>query len=177
MSLLERLAHNNAWANLRLHRAVGALEVAAYRATRTSFFPSIHQNLTHILFVDEYYVDGLVAGGRGADVWIGLEAFERDGSFAELARRQREVDLVLVRAAATIDPATPVRLQRRDHVQVDRADSVLLHLYQHQIHHRGQVHAMLSGTSVAPPQLDEFFLADELPLRAAELAELGLPAR
>jgi uncharacterized damage-inducible protein DinB len=28
----------------------------------------------------------------------------------------------------------------------------------HQIHHRGQAHAMLAGTSVAPPQLDEFFL-------------------
>jgi hypothetical protein len=33
---------------------------------------------------------------------------------------------------------------------------------------------MLSATSVAPPQLDEFFLADEAPLRVAELAELGL---
>jgi len=45
----------------------------------------------------------------------------------------------------------------------------------HQIHHRGQVHAMLAGTRVAPPQLDEFFLREELPLRAHELDELGLP--
>ena len=36
---------------------------------------------------------------------------------------------------------------------------LLLHLFQHQIHHRGQAHAMLSGTEVAPPQLDEFHLA------------------
>ena len=36
--------------------------------------------------------------------------------------------------------------------------NTLLHLFQHQIHHRGQAHAMLAGTSVAPPQLDEFFL-------------------
>ena len=47
------------------------------------------------------------------------------------------------------------------------------HLFEHQIHHRGQAHAMLSSTSVAPPQLDEFFCANEAALRAAELAELG----
>jgi uncharacterized damage-inducible protein DinB len=43
----------------------------------------------------------------------------------------------------------------------------------HQIHHRGQAHAMLSETSVAPPQLDEFLLANDAPLRAADLAALG----
>jgi hypothetical protein len=32
---------------------------------------------------------------------------------------------------------------------------------------------MLSGTTIQPPQLDEFFPADEAPLRAAEFAELG----
>jgi hypothetical protein len=36
---------------------------------------------------------------------------------------------------------------------------------------------MLAGTSVKPPQLDDFFLAGDAPLRAAELAELGLPVR
>jgi hypothetical protein len=36
---------------------------------------------------------------------------------------------------------------------------------------------MLSGTRIKPPQLDEFFLAEELPLREAELKELGLPLR
>ena len=33
---------------------------------------------------------------------------------------------------------------------------------------------MLSGTSVSPPQLDEFFSVGEAPLRAAEFAELGM---
>ena len=55
----------------------------------------------------------------------------------------------------------------------ERCDRLLMHLFQHDIHHRGQAHAMLSATSVAPPQLDEFFAADEAPLRANEFAELG----
>jgi uncharacterized damage-inducible protein DinB len=41
------------------------------------------------------------------------------------------------------------------------------------VHHRGQAHAMLSGTRIKPPQLDEFFCEGEAPLRAAEFAELG----
>ena len=56
----------------------------------------------------------------------------------------------------------------------DAAVQLLAHLFQHQIHHRGQAHAMLAGTTVEPPQLDEFFCANEAHLRAAELAELGL---
>ena len=51
--------------------------------------------------------------------------------------------------------------------------SLLLHLFQHQVHHRGQAHAMLSATRVAPPQLDEFFSIGEAPLREAEFAALG----
>jgi len=50
---------------------------------------------------------------------------------------------------------------------------LLLHLFQHQIHHRGQAHAMLSATSVSPPQLDEFFASEEAPLRAEEFVALG----
>jgi uncharacterized damage-inducible protein DinB len=57
----------------------------------------------------------------------------------------------------------------------ERAGDILLHLFEHQIHHRGQVHAMLAGTRVAPPQLDEFFLREELPLRRRDLEALGLP--
>ena len=70
-------------------------------------------------------------------------------------------------ATVVLDRGEGVRFEERTH-------AVLAHLFVHQIHHRGQVHAMLSGTSVAPPQLDEFFLDQDLPLRAAELASLGL---
>ena len=53
--------------------------------------------------------------------------------------------------------------------------SILEHLFQHQIHHRGQAHAMLSSTSVKPPQLDEFFLAGE-EASAARRAAAARPA-
>jgi uncharacterized damage-inducible protein DinB len=155
--VMVRMAHNNAWANLRLHRAVGQLDDSAYRAKRTSFFPSLHLTLTHILFVDMFYVDALEANGRSPP-WQEAETFEQSGTFAVLRERQRAVDMRLVACAAgKLDDE--IRMQREHHVQTDTRANVLLHLFEHQIHHRGQAHAMLSGTDVKPPQLDEFFRA------------------
>ena len=55
--------------------------------------------------------------------------------------------------------STPRRRRpRRRGIVPERTDALLAHLFQHQIHHRGQAHAMLAGTPVPPPQLDEFFL-------------------
>ena len=66
-----------------------------------------------------------------------------------------------------------VKVNREVRVQRERRDRLLLHLFGHQIHHRGQAHAMLAGTDVPPPQLDEFFSIGEADLRAGEFAELG----
>jgi uncharacterized damage-inducible protein DinB len=52
-----------------------------------------------------------------------------------------------------------------------------IHLFMHQTHHRGQVHAMLAGTAVRPPQLDEFLMPSDADLRAAEMAALGWSER
>ena len=70
-------------------------------------------------------------------------------------------------------PDRIIHVHRGTRVQTERADRLLLHLFQHQIHHRGQAHCMLSGTQIAPPQLDEFFSIAEAPLREAEFKELG----
>jgi uncharacterized damage-inducible protein DinB len=178
---LRRQAHNNAWANYRLHRAIAELDAEAYRATRTSFFPSIHLTLVHILYVDLLYLDALEAGGRGRTLFPEMERAEREATFEQVRAAQAAADRRLstfveaMTDAAALD--LPVHIERADHVQVESRGDVLLHLYEHQIHHRGQAHAMLAGTAVAPPQLDEFFLAEELPLRRAELEALGLPIR
>jgi uncharacterized damage-inducible protein DinB len=176
LSLLRGFARNNAWANHRLLAACAQLTPAELHAPRTSFFPTILNTLNHILTVDWYYIDALAREGRGRSV------FEPEEPFAELAplrAAQRAVDrkaIALVEAMREPELDVDVPLPRSGgHVQMERAGDVLAHLFEHQIHHRGQVHAMLSGTRVAPPQLDEFFLREELPLRAHELDELGLP--
>lgn len=66
-----------------------------------------------------------------------------------------------------------IDLHRSNRIQRERAEDVLSHLFQHQTHHRGQVHAMLAGSSIAPPQLDEFIVADDARFRGEELMALG----
>ena len=167
------MARNNAWSNLRLHRACGRLSEAEYKAERTSFFPSIHLTLNHILIVDLMYLERLE---RKAEAYRdpGDELY---GDLPELNRAQHETDARLIAFCGGLlgnDLDREVTLFRRDGVKIDRVGAVLPHLFVHQIHHRGQVHAMLAGTAVAPPQLDEFFLAEDAPLRRAELEALGL---
>ena len=172
-------ACNNAWSNLRLLRACAALSDAEFVAKRTGFFPSIKDTLNHIVTVDWLYVDALERGVAGRPVNVEAARFfeppEPFASCAALAAEQHAVDRRLIALCAGLsDLSVTVSIQRADHVQREPLVRVLGHLFQHQIHHRGQAHAMLSGTTVQPPQLDEFFLAEEAPLRAEELAALGL---
>ncbi len=93
-----------------------------------------------------------------------------------LQAAQCEVDRRLIAIVEGLDGDDLMRIvsvHRGDRIQRERMDRLLLHLFQHQVHHRGQAHGMLSATDVPPPQLDEFFSIDEAPLRATEFAELG----
>jgi uncharacterized damage-inducible protein DinB len=167
------MARNNAWANHRLLAACARLTQEEFEATRTGFFPSIKATLNHILIVDWFYVDGLEGGWLGPKAWADQTPC---ATVADLQREQTAVDQRLVKVCETLTEASLsgiVRLNRDTRVQTERRDRLLLHLFQHQIHHRGQAHAMLSGTHVKPPQLDEFYAEAEAPLRAGEFAALG----
>jgi uncharacterized damage-inducible protein DinB len=172
------MARNNAWANHRLQAACARLTDAERAAERTGFFPSIHATLSHILIVDWYYLDALAEGGRGPALYADPEPFAR---FEALRDAQRDADRRLIVFCEALREATldrSVVLVREGGVRhPERVPNVLAHLFQHQIHHRGQVHGMLSGTAVAPPQLDEYFLDEDAACRADELALLGLPPR
>jgi uncharacterized damage-inducible protein DinB len=170
------MARNNAWANHRLLGACEALTREEFAAPRTSFFPSLRATFNHIYVVDLYYIDAL----EGLDARRHYSQPDPDFADAHSMRvaqtasdkrliafceRQTEAtlaeDCILPRPNRQ-PPPTPV-------------GAVLEHLFQHQIHHRGQAHAMLARTGVKPPQLDEFFLAGEQHLRRDELRALGLP--
>jgi uncharacterized damage-inducible protein DinB len=166
-------ARNNAWANHRLLTACTALTPAEWVAPRTGFFPSLRATLNHILVIDLFYVDALEGGTLGPAAWADPEPC---ATVAELQAAQHAVDRRLVAFCDALDKTRLLgitHVHRTGRIQRERTDRLLLHLFQHDIHHRGQAHAMLSGTAVAPPQLDEFFPADDAPLRAAEFAALG----
>lgn len=170
-----RMARNNRWSNDRLYHAVLALSPGEFEAERTSFFPSIKETLNHILAVDHLYLDFLEEGPLGAAAYDDFVAFD---NAAALSQAQADFDWRLIGfcdglAETDLDRYVPTD-RREDGIIPERIGDLLAHLFLHQIHHRGQVHTMLSGTSVKPPQLDEFLLDYDLPLRRDEVERLGL---
>jgi uncharacterized damage-inducible protein DinB len=177
---LYTMAWNNAWANHRLLRACSTLSTDAFVAPGVSFFPSLKATLNHIVTVDWYYVDALERGLGGkppnADALHFFEPEQPFATCAELWPAQRAVDQRLIAVCASLTSATldlPIAVPRRVGILHEPATRLLAHLFEHQIHHRGQAHALLAGTTATPPQLDEFFCANEAHLRVGELAELG----
>ncbi len=168
-----QMARNNHLANRRLQRAIATLQPGEWHAPRTSFFPSLCATMNHIYIVDHFYIDALHGGTLGAAAFEISEPFHDP---AGLAAAQTTLDhevIALVEAAQPDDLARPVHIHRSGRIQIDSMADTLLHLFLHDQHHRGQVHAMLAGTSVPPPQLDEFVMTDDARFRIEDLAALG----
>ena len=161
MTPYREMALNNAWANATLYAAMSPLSQADFTALRPGFFPSLAATMDHIYAVDLYYIDALEQGGLGRSVYDRAPVT----SVAELGGLQSRADLRLARFCSALTPdilARRVRTERAHDPEVtERTDMLLLHLFQHQVHHRGQAHVQLQDAGIAPPQLDEFFLDDD----------------
>ncbi|MEM9140178.1 MAG: DinB family protein, partial [Pseudomonadota bacterium] len=167
-------AHNNHWSNHRLHTACAALSAEDYHAQRPSFFGSIHAHLDHIVVVDWLYLERLT----GEALLPKPLPEPLHAELPQLTRDQTNADRALIKFCEEVAPqrldSTVSFTLASGALYTERVADVLAHLFQHQIHHRGQVHALLSATPVPPPQLDEFHMAGDLPYRVEELRTLGL---
>jgi uncharacterized damage-inducible protein DinB len=169
------MARNNLWSNYRVHKACAQLSAEDYFADRGAFFRSVHGTLNHILLVDRYYTAAIESGHAESGPLDRLLYAD----LPSLTTAQVEADRHLL---ALCEGLTPQHLEvvarwtdsNGDTCQ-DPISIVLTHLFIHQIHHRGQVHNMLSALRHEPPQLDEYFLSHDAPLRETELRELGIP--
>ncbi len=157
-----RLAAYNRWANERIYEAAGKLTPAAFTAPRVGFFPSLARTLNHILVGDSLWLGRL--DGKGAPGITQLDQVLHE-AFAPLAQARAELDRRII---GFIDTLTEQRIGETlayktttGLAQETPIDLVLTHVFNHQTHHRGQAHAMLSSTEVAPPPLDLiYFLRD-----------------
>ena len=147
-------ARYNAWANARLYKSCFALSEVEYMKPRLAFFKSIHGTLNHLLLTDRLWfarfehktypiksLDQQLYADR-----IGLEVARR----AEDARIVTYVDGLLdaefeAPFAYSNSKGTPF---------VNPLGWLLAHVFNHQTHHRAQVHDQLTQTPVPPPELD-----------------------
>ncbi len=156
------MAAYSRWANERLYDACAGVGDAERKRDRAAFFGSIHNTLNHILVGDRAWlgrIEGLPDSGTPLDTVL----FD---DFDELRRaRDAEDDRIdRVLAAMTGDrlagdlaysnlAGTPFRTPMR---------LVWTHVFNHQTHHRGQVHDMLSQAGLAPPELDLIYYVRSL---------------
>ncbi|QHQ35517.1 DinB family protein [Algicella marina] len=151
------MAKNNAWANATLYDAVAKLSLVDFTAPRPGFFPSLCATLNHILLVDFFYLSAL----EGAPQSYGELDRPDVEDPAAMAAEQASADarLIALCEGLTDGSLTEMRDTVRDSGRVaERVDALLLHLFQHQVHHRGQAHVQLQDAGVKPPQLDDFHL-------------------
>jgi uncharacterized damage-inducible protein DinB len=150
----ERLARYNRWANQQLYDAAAQLSAEEFHAPRSGFFPSIAKTLNHIMVGDRTWM-GRFTGAPSPHKQLDEMPYP---DFAELraARAiedQRIVDFMSSLTAEQIDAVFHYRNMAGDPKSAP-LNITLTHFFNHQTHHRGQAHAMLSSTRVAPPGLD-----------------------
>jgi uncharacterized damage-inducible protein DinB len=147
--------HYNAWANSRLYDAAARLTSEQYRADRGAFFKSVHGTLNHLLVTDRIWMQRFTGEGDAPNRLdaILFETFD-DLRAARQAEDRRIVDFVdgldEVRIAATIKYR---RVSSREEFEQQLAPA-LAHWFNHQTHHRGHVHALLTGLVGQAPELD-----------------------
>lgn len=159
----QTLARYNRWANARLFGAAARLPADEYLRHRPAFFGSIHATLNHILVADRLWL-GRIVEGQAPPLKLDQILY---GDFVglEVARRAEDERLVhAIGALAESRIAAPfeyLSVAGTRHVQP--MWQVLAHVFNHQTHHRGQVHDQLSQTVVPPPELDLIYFLREAP--------------
>jgi uncharacterized damage-inducible protein DinB len=159
-----RLALYNRWANARLYTACADLSDAERKAPRKAFFGSIHGTLNHIMVGDRIWMSRIQPGSEPLVIRLDTELYS---DFAGLRREREALDRVIidfVDAQSEEAIAGKVRYATTSGAPQEMPLGLILqHFFNHQTHHRGQVHDMLSQTPVAPPPLDLLYYAREVP--------------
>jgi uncharacterized damage-inducible protein DinB len=155
----------NAWANARLYEAVGLLGAEQFSADRGAFFKSVKGTLNHLLVTDRIWQQRFTGEGDAPDRLDAI-LFER---FDELWAARSAEDARIVRYVDGLDEdrlAGVIRYRRVSSPETSEQQlaPALAHWFNHQTHHRGQAHAVLTGLIGAAPELDLLFhqrLADK----------------
>jgi len=158
-----RMARYNRWANDRLITACERLSGEAYHQPRQAFFGSIHGTLNHMLVADELWLsrfEGLPRPDLELDdqPFADLEALNT----ARLAMDQRIMSLTDSYDSADIAKVIRYRMITLQGEVEMPLHICWLHLFNHQTHHRGQIHDQLSQTDIPPPSLDLMHYAVEV---------------
>ncbi|MUL36106.1 DinB family protein [Gloeocapsopsis dulcis] len=148
------LAKYNTLANRKLYEACAQLSDDERKQTRPAFFKSIHGTLNHIMVGDRIWLgrfEGKAMPSTNLDAILYKD-------FDELRQvRQTEDERIKNFAAGLTEDFLSSTIQYKNNsgrVCNDPTNLLVAHFFNHQTHHRGQIHDMISQTKIAPPSLD-----------------------
>jgi uncharacterized damage-inducible protein DinB len=155
------LARYNQWANRRLYAACAELPEAEYMKPRAAFFGSIHGTLNHILWADRAWMYRFAGTPK---VTVGIKgSADIYADWSELKRERAAFDRIIADWAGQLDPKWlegdltwfSGAMQR----EMTMPKWILVtHMFNHQTHHRGQVHGMLTAAGMKPGDTDLPFM-------------------
>jgi len=151
----QAFARYNAWANRRLYAAAAELSDAEYRADRGAFFKSMHGTLNHLLTADQVWMHRFTGQGPSPER---LDMIQHD-PLADLRRAREAEDKRIVDYVDHLsgpELAGTIRYRRvSTPEEFEQALSpALAHFFNHQTHHRGQAHMILTTLGKTAPELD-----------------------
>ncbi len=151
----EMLAAYNAWVNERLYEAAAKIADADYRADRGAFFGSLHGTLNHLLLGDRIWMHRFTGAGEEP---MRLDAILHD-DFASLRAARHAEDgriITYVERLSEADLRGTIRYRStRSPAEIEQyLAPLLLHFFNHQTHHRGQAHCLLTGIAGEAPSFD-----------------------
>lgn len=148
------LARFNRWVNRRFYALIATLPEAELKRDRRAFFGSIHGTLNHLLVVDRLWLDRLE--GKSNTIRSLDEVLH--AAFDALAAERAAMDERLIAHVDGLDAAALARPLRYRFISGAEAETpvhlVLMTLFNHQAHHRGQTHALMTQAGLRPPASD-----------------------
>lgn len=160
----DEFAGYSIWANGRLYDAAAQLSDANYRRDGGAYFKSVHGTLNHLLVTDRVWFSRCagMAAIQGP-LPVTLDAILHEDLPGLRAARERE-DAAILAYVRGLDQAAYGGLISYRRVSTPDAQTqplvqALAHWFNHQTHHRGQAHALLTrwGGMAAGPELDLLF--------------------
>lgn len=155
---VQMMAGYNRWQNTSLYDAADGLSDAARREDRGAFFGSIHATLNHILWGDQIWMQRFADTAKPAVPGI-PESVKMIDNWDELKRERFAFDEVIIEWSAGVetgwfDGDLSWFSGAMDRDVVKPKAMLVTHMFNHQTHHRGQVHAMLTAAGAKPGDSD-----------------------
>jgi uncharacterized damage-inducible protein DinB len=160
---IRRMALYNRWQNQSLYGAAETLSDAQRRSDEGAFWGSVHKTLAHILWGDQVWMSRLdnqpPPKGRLSESMRQWEAW------SDLRAARDAMDSVMIEWADRVDTEWLKGEYSWHSIVLDRTLSrpvwmLVTHMFNHQTHHRGQVHALLTRFGAKPDDTDLALMED-----------------